>query len=280
VEGVSKNGPAESAALREGDQMVCINGLAVCDMEHSVVVEHFQSCDNVKLLYIPSKYLESSSVRITKQNGSAASYLWAFVKQLHSVEIINIDLSANGKSGRTKIPLSGLNSLRHLSMNHCSLSSLDCLEGLNMLHKLESLSLAHNLLDSEAITRGIATLVQLKKLNLSHNLLNRVPPIISSLKLLESLILANNNIAELPVSLLKLERLQTLCLNGNLLCDIDTLLLHMPQVRNLTLTNNSLDCEVQIARTKDFRIAGIVSIVTLLSPLSCFRTWDLHNVTY
>ena len=55
--------------------------------------------------------------------------------------------------------------------------------GLNMLHKLESLSLAHNLLDSEAITRGIATLVQLKKLNLSHNLLNRVPPIISSLKL-------------------------------------------------------------------------------------------------
>jgi C-terminal processing protease CtpA/Prc len=58
VEGVSKNGPAESAALREGDQMVCINGLAVCDMEHSVVVEHFQSCDNVKLLYIPSKYLE------------------------------------------------------------------------------------------------------------------------------------------------------------------------------------------------------------------------------
>jgi hypothetical protein len=75
--------------------------------------------------------------------------------------------------------------------------------------------------------------------------------------LLESLILANNNIAELPVSLLKLERLQTLCLNGNLLCDIDTLLLHMPQVRNLTLTNNSLDCEVQIARTKDFRIAGV-----------------------
>ena len=49
---------------------------------------------------------------------------------------------------------------------------------------------------------------------------------------------------------------------------------------DLTLTNNSLDCEVQIARTKDFRIAGIVSIVTLLSPLSCFRTWDLHNVTY
>ena len=41
--------------------MVCINGLAVCDMEHSVVVEHFQSCDNVKLLYIPSKYLEVST---------------------------------------------------------------------------------------------------------------------------------------------------------------------------------------------------------------------------
>ena len=31
---------------------------------------------------------QSSSVRITKRNGSAANYLWAFVKHLHSVEIM------------------------------------------------------------------------------------------------------------------------------------------------------------------------------------------------
>lgn len=98
----------------------------------------------------------------------------------------------------TSIDLSSLLSLRHLSLNHCALESLNPLfgtyvcvfvcailsstlplsrQGLRALHRLESLSLAHNFLPVESLQKDcpLASLGALRRLDLSKNVLNAVP---------------------------------------------------------------------------------------------------------
>ena len=43
-------------------QILCIDGTPVRDMEHSIVVELFQSCDKMKICYLPSKFKEVSCI--------------------------------------------------------------------------------------------------------------------------------------------------------------------------------------------------------------------------
>lgn len=245
IELVKEGGAAQNAGIKEGDQIVGIDGIMVRDFDHIAVVKMFQTKDKLELALLPAKFKAASQVRITEFNQSCLNYMWALTMSIQSLEIVNVKLPDDVSPDIKLACFTHLPGLRHLAITHCGLEDLGPLEGLQALRRLESLSLAHNFLSVEALVKDgpLSSLKHLKRLDLSYNLLTSIPAVVFLLSNIETLVLVENNIQQLPNSLSVLKKLTTLCIDGNLLTEVDTALELVPQLKMVTMADNQFDME-------------------------------------
>jgi membrane-associated protease RseP (regulator of RpoE activity) len=88
VETVKDSSAAMNAGIKEGDQILSIDGVDVRDFQHSNTVKIFQTKDKLELTLLPSKFKGSGQVRVTQFNKQCLNYLWSLTMYLQSLEIV------------------------------------------------------------------------------------------------------------------------------------------------------------------------------------------------
>lgn len=141
--------------------------------------------------------------------------------------------------------VTGLSKLKELAVTHCSVSSLEQIQGLCSLQSLTSLTLDHNNLTNGALYDDcpIIRMTQLTKLSINSNQLSEFPPCVLLLTQLTRLSLSYNDILDVPPLVSQLTNLKQLNMDGNRLIDLEPEILKLPHLKTLTIADNMLDYE-------------------------------------
>ncbi|KAI6646806.1 MAP kinase phosphatase with leucine-rich repeats protein 3-like [Oopsacas minuta] len=248
---VTRGSISQIAGLTEGDQILSLDDESVHTLSHQKILTILQDKQRVKITYLPAKFRMCTSVRVTSSNLHSLTYLWSLKRFLHTLEIVNVNLSLP----KMQLEIGVLSGLKSLVISKCQLANLSKLFDLMKLSKLESLNLTYNKLTETAIDTGtyFAFLYSVTRLYLGSNMLTAIPECIFKLTRLEVLSLVNNKITHLPTAISKLINLQLLCLDNNLLKSIDTDLSTLPNLTCLSIANNDIDFASQTIRQEEFQ---------------------------